>query len=95
MLVYFSTELLKELLDYYLPRYRLAVERGFAVQGSNIRFLPECTPSAKFFTHFQINKFILYTFHIAVYVQCPKISITSRNSSMDSTSLIRCLILDE
>ena len=34
MLVYYSTELLKELLDYYLPRFRLAEERGFAVQSS-------------------------------------------------------------
>ena len=39
MLAYFSTELLKELLDYYLPRYRLAEERGFAVQGSKYAWL--------------------------------------------------------
>ena len=39
MLAYFSTELLKELLDYYLPRFRLAEERGFAVQGSKYAWL--------------------------------------------------------
>ena len=39
MLAYFSTELLKELLDYYLPRFRLAEDRGFAVQGSKYAWL--------------------------------------------------------
>lgn len=47
MLVYFSTELLKELLDYYLPRYRLAVERGFAVQGSKYAWLYQSCPGGK------------------------------------------------
>lgn len=41
MLMYFSEELLQELLDYYLPRFRLAEERGFSAPDSKYIWLYE------------------------------------------------------
>jgi len=41
MLDYYGTQFLDELLAYYLPRFRLAEERGFAVQGNKYCWLFE------------------------------------------------------
>ena len=41
MLMYFSAALLQELLDYYLPRSRLAEERGFSAPDSKYIWLYE------------------------------------------------------
>lgn len=41
MLEYYGTQLLDELLAYYLPRLRLAEERGYAVQGNKYEWLFE------------------------------------------------------
>lgn len=41
MLMYFSEELLQELLDYYLPRFHLAEERGFSTPDSKYIWLYE------------------------------------------------------
>lgn len=39
MLEYYGVELLTELQEYYLPRFRLAEERGYAVQNSKYYWL--------------------------------------------------------
>ena len=41
MLMYFSEALLQERLDYYLPRFRLAEERGFSAPDSKYIWLYE------------------------------------------------------
>ena len=41
MLMYFSAALLQELLDYYIPRFRLAEERGFSAPDSKYFWLYE------------------------------------------------------
>ena len=41
MLMYFSAALLEELWDYYLPRFRLAEERGFSAPNSKYIWLYE------------------------------------------------------
>lgn len=41
MLEYYGVELLNELQEYYLPRFRLAEERGYAIQNSKYHWLFE------------------------------------------------------
>ena len=41
MLSYYGISLLNELQEYYLPRFRLAEERGYAVQGNKYYWLFE------------------------------------------------------
>ena len=41
MLEYYGVALLAELLEYYLPRFRLAEERGYAVQNGKYHWLYE------------------------------------------------------
>lgn len=41
MLEYYGVNLLNELLEYYLPRFRLAEERGYSVQSSKYYWLFE------------------------------------------------------
>ena len=39
MLIYLGTELFRSMLDHYLPRYKLAFERGYTEEGSQYYWL--------------------------------------------------------